>query len=107
MTDPTQGDLESWARRHARRLDPSTSHQAAVVAESMAASHAAEIHAIVERSPRPLAVEEIAARSSLESLQVTRRVSDLKNAGKLRDSGHRHVNANGRQAIMWEAVEED
>ena len=106
MTDPTQGDLESWARKHARRADPSTSHQAAAAAESMADSHAAEILSIVRRSAWPLAVEEIAARSSLESLQVTRRVSDLKNAGKLRDSGHRHVNANGRQAIMWEAVEE-
>ncbi len=96
-----QPDL--FTKTHTHRGDPETSRSAAHAAKSLVDSHKATIVGVLWQHG-PQAVEEVAAHCDLESLQVTRRMSDLKNDGRVRDSGLRHENANGRQAVRWVLV---
>ena len=97
------GQPDLFAKTHTHKGDPETSTAAAHAAQSLVDSHKSTIMDVLRRLG-PQAVEEVAGHCALESLQVTRRMSDLKNDGRVRDSGLRHRNANGRQAVRWELV---
>jgi predicted HTH transcriptional regulator len=86
----------------ARNTDPDTSKYAAESAATRAKRHKRiTLTAIIENGPSTS--EEIAAMTSLTHAQAWRRVSDLKNDGKIFDTGVRRRNHSGRMAIVWAA----
>ncbi len=90
----------------ARVTDPVTSHAAASDAKAFSRAHARVVETVLEYARgEALAVEEVARRcpatSPLTSAQVTRAMSQLKNAGKVEDSGERYKNESGSTAAKW------
>lgn len=81
---------------------------------SMAAAHSTGSKASIVRDqvmellaqvfPRALTSEEIARRLNLDYVTVQPRTSELRNAGKIRDSGVRKVGRYGKLIIAWEAA---
>lgn len=100
MTEP---DLLTWARDHAHRRDPGTSLAAAHRARGFATTHCGIIYRLL-RSNRPgLTSRQIAGALTLSYHEVARRMSDLKRAGLVVDSGERRRNPSGLQAAVWRA----
>ena len=89
-----------FTREHAHTDDIDTSHIAASRAESMAERHREMVLDCLE-DHGPLASEEIAVRIGLSSLQVMKRISDLRNDGVVIDSGERKPTRAGRPAAVW------
>jgi hypothetical protein len=94
-----------WEPR-ARVTDPVTSHAAAADAKAFSRAHARVVETVLDYARgEALAVEEVARRcpstSPLTSAQVTRAMSQLKNAGKVEESGERHRNQSGSTAAKW------
>jgi predicted Rossmann fold nucleotide-binding protein DprA/Smf involved in DNA uptake len=86
----------------ARVTDPVTSHAAAADAKAFSRAHARVVETVLDYARgEALAVEEVARRCSLTSAQVTRAMSQLKNAGKVEESGERHRNQSGSTAAKW------
>ena len=69
-----------FAHTHARRLDPVTSHAAALKARKFAASHAGRILSFL-RINGPRSAGELALHLELTVVQVDRRLPDLKAKG--------------------------
>ena len=95
---------DQFNRSHARKTDPETSHAAAESAQGIAADHCRTILHTLGWNSRPLAVEQLEALCGLTKWQISRRMSDLKKAGKIEESEERHRNQNGRSAIKWKIV---
>lgn len=95
-------DFEPLA--HARAVDPLTSHDAAERASSFASSHAAIVHAMLKKHG-PQTPHEIASRVKLDSVQITRRLADLK-ALKMAEpiEGETRMTPSGCKARVWKAV---
>jgi predicted ArsR family transcriptional regulator len=49
----------------------------------------------------PLTADEAAARLNMSILSIRPRCTELRELGKLEDSGERRLNASGRKAIVW------
>lgn len=92
--------MSKFAREHAHADDIETSHIAAARAEGLAARHRALVYATL-REHGPLASEQIASMTGLDTLQVMKRVSDLRNDGAVVDSGDRRMTRTGRAAAVW------
>ena len=86
--------------KHRHNRDPDTSHAAAEQATSFVGKHRAQVYAAIRH--RPMASEQISRETGLTYMQVQRRVSDLHNDGRIEDSGRRHRNSSGRQAVVWQ-----
>ncbi len=95
-----------FVREHTHTKDPNTSYAAARSAPSLAKQHAELILGVIIRSGEPLASHEIEQRCDLAYHQIARRMSDLRKAGRIEDSGQRYTNSNGRQAIRWQPTVE-
>jgi hypothetical protein len=91
--------MSTFARTHARADDIDTSHAAATAAKGMSGKHAAIVLAAIKGAA--MSSQQIAAATGLEYLQVVRRVSDLRNAGLIADSGRRLHTRSGRMAAVW------
>ena len=50
----------------------------------------------------PLTADEVAAKLRLSILSVRPRCTELRELGKLEDSGIRRANVSGRRAIVWQ-----
>ena len=97
-----QIDLEEFVRTHVRTTCPDTSKAAARTAARPASKHRQRIVDALERSDGPLTAEQLADRiPELDRHQVMKRISDLKNDGRVVDSGRRLKNASGRPAVAW------
>jgi hypothetical protein len=92
--------MTNFAREHAHTNDIDTSHAAAERAEGMAARHKKMVYATLKRLG-PLASEQIAGATGLNTLQVMKRVSDLRGEGVVVDSGERRPTETGRLAAVW------
>jgi hypothetical protein len=107
VIDTRQADL--FVKRNTHRDDPNTSKQAARLAFPQVKGRKAVILRVLERDG-PLAVEQLAPLVKLEgaggdSGSATGRIlSQLHKAGLVRDSGERHTNVTGREAVRWAAV---
>lgn len=100
-----QLEIDEWVRLHHHAGDPSTSRRAAERATGLAARHRALVLGWIRTSPVPIAAEEIADQTGLSTLQVMKRVSDLRNDARIAESGQEHRNRSGRMAIKWRAVQ--
>ena len=87
-----------------RRTDPDTSRAAAQQSESLAKRHARIILEVMRQAGRPLAAEQIANRTDLDSVQVTRRFAEMEREELIRRTEMRHVNRRGRPTVKWEVV---
>lgn len=92
--------MTDFTREHAREDDVDTSKAAAASIENSAQRHK-EIVLTTLKVIGPLSSEQIASVTGLEHAQTWRRVSDLKNAGLIIDSGERRKNRSGRDAAVW------
>jgi predicted transcriptional regulator len=83
--------------------DPSTSHEAARRIDELGtrSRHADVIYREIERRPLQTAPE-IAHECGLEEYQVRRRLTDLKDAGRIRGSNMRKCRIKGTNMITWE-----
>jgi predicted ArsR family transcriptional regulator len=93
-------NVSDFVNTHSHSGDIDTSRASAEMAESMAARHKAlVIGALVKLGP--LSSEQIANAVGLDTLQVMKRISDLRNDGKVVDSGDRRQTKTGRMAAVW------
>jgi predicted ArsR family transcriptional regulator len=90
----------TFTTTHHHAHDPDTSVQAARGAQDFAKQHTFII-ATVLLFYGPLTSGEIAGRCELNYLQVARRMSDLRDDGKVLDSGERRRSPGGRTACVW------
>lgn len=54
----------------------------------------------------PATADEIAERLGSNPLTISPRVSELRNEGKIRDTGQRRKNASGKGAAVWQITAE-
>lgn len=95
-------DLLDWARAHARRSDPETSHQAARQAQNLAGEHQRMILETLEYGPDH--AEGIACGSDLTVPQVQRRLKELLTANLIELTGETRINSNGRRMRVFRRV---
>jgi len=94
-------------RRLSHQRDPSTSKQAAIVhdATGVRQKHAARILSIVDEHPGRTAIEIQSIDGELTEYQVRRRLSDLKNVGKVQYGESRKCRVKGTRMVTWLASE--
>lgn len=97
-----QAELD-WTREHARRNDPSTSHEAAAsMAKGSARAQAKAIYwALATDRTGGLTAEEAGLRCGLDNVQACRRMADLAKAKMVERTGERRANGSGRTAMVW------
>jgi predicted ArsR family transcriptional regulator len=88
--------------RHQRRSDPNTS---AAAARSVRESAPVITRRLLDvlRARGPLTRTEVALAAGITEYQASKRLSDLKNADEILDSGERRVGPSGREQIVWAA----
>ena len=86
-----------------RLTDPDTSKAAAFQARDLAAAHADAILRCLLVAEKPLCADEIAARTDLSGVQVSRRLAGLRNAGHIEFDGYGR-SLSGRRARAFRAV---
>lgn len=64
----------------------------------------AVLHAVYNAGERGLTSHELAVTLGMERTTVQPRTTELRRLGKLRDSGQRRPNPNGKRAIVWAAT---
>lgn len=87
-------------RAHARTTDPDTSAAAALSVQDSSVILKARIYHVFTQNPEGLTAEEAAEKLGLPYAQVWKRVSDLKNEGRIEDAGKTRPNTSGRQAVV-------
>jgi len=90
--------------RLARSTDPDTSHQGARDVEYRAGSQKARLLEAYRLSSTPLTDEEAAGMAGLTGIGYWKRCSDLRNEGKIRDTGKRQMGTNGTPVMLCEAI---
>lgn len=86
-----------------RRSDPSTSREAAQGALNFGGAHEQVIHhALVDYGP--MTASEIAKRTDLNSVQVSRRLSAMRDKGMVDLTGETRRNAGNRPERVWGAL---
>jgi hypothetical protein len=85
-----------------------TSAQAAVAIEPVTARiQRLVLRSIRDAGPRGLTAHELALALVMERTTVQPRTSELRRLGKIKDSGQRRENPNGKKAIVWVAAGEN
>ena len=94
--------IEPEPQARARRTDPLSSHLAAAEVEDTgtASDQRAIVLQAVKDGPGRTAGE-LASRLPIDSVQTTRRLSDLCDAGKIRRGNTRECTIKGRQMLTW------
>lgn len=85
----------------ARRSDPQTSHAAAQSARKFVFDHHT---AILGALWRPMTCWDLAKLTALDHVAVARRMGELRDQGKVRDTGETAPGPNGRQCTLWEKI---
>lgn len=86
--------------RRARTDDPATSKDAARQSHSLAGEHRRQILAALDGGAE-LTAGEIAERCGLTSLQVSRRMAELRGDGEIEATGDTKPTLTGRRAQCW------
>lgn len=79
---------------------------AASVAQHLGYLQAKVYRAILAAGTAGLTTNEVADHLNIERGSIQPRTSELRAKRKIRDSGHRRPNANGKKAIVWVVVGE-
>lgn len=85
----------------ARTPDPATSHAAARSARRFVDDHHAAILGVLWRK---MNCYDIAKFTGLDHVAVARRMGELRDQGKVRDTGETAPGPNGRQCTLWERI---
>jgi len=78
-----------------------TSRAAAQHIEPSASSLRQTVLNLLSKHKKGLTSEELAAKASVSYASIQPRTSELRNGGKIADSGARRPNASGRASIVW------
>jgi len=89
-----------------RGIDTSTA-AAASLTSSLGYLQAKVLCAIVEAGSCGLTTNELAERLRIDRGSIQPRTSELRAQGRIRDSLQRRLNANGKKAIVWVAVNQE
>lgn len=79
-----------------------TSHAAAAEEQSRASTVRAQVLMCIKRNG-PMTADAVADHLGYTPFTVRPRVTELKNAGKIEDTGDRGFNASGKRAAMFKA----
>lgn len=88
---------------HARKTDPHTSHEAAARIHEFAGAHCDRILECLQRFG-PLNKDQIADHTGLSSVQVDRRLPDLRKKGLANPTGDVRPSHSGRPERVWQAA---
>lgn len=96
-------DLFSYQPQAAnfRRTDPITSKEAGRSADKFRSEHHAAILQALTEAGVPLAAEQIADRTSLDTVQTCKRFAELVRAEKIERTPEQHRNRSGRIAFRY------
>lgn len=84
----------------ARRTDPATSHAAAQSMQDASKGLRAELLAVYQTHPSGLTMEEAAALAGIPTWAASKRISELRAAGQIIDTGTTRKGASGRQQAV-------
>jgi predicted ArsR family transcriptional regulator len=88
--------------RRARPRDPETSRTSAAQSHGLAAEHRLLImHAMRDGAGRDWTAHEVAAVCGLTSVQVSRRLAELRDDGEICETGMTRPTPSGRPAQCW------
>ena len=95
-----EADLE--AKRHARRTDPESSHEAAaeLVESGRVNDQCQRVLEALQRFDRTTSAE-LAWHSGMDRFVVARRLPDLERKGLAKKGGYKHCPVGGRKAVWW------
>ncbi len=99
-----QMELSEFVSSKTHTTDPQTSKDAAGGVFNDARHHRAAILAELQMSAEPLAAEQLSNRMQLTTLQVMKRLSDLKRYGLVCRTGDTYLNRSGSRAHKWAIV---
>lgn len=96
-------DLFTYAdqRPNYRKSDPVTSRDAGRSADKFRSEHHAAILRALSDAGCALACEQIEDRTSLDYVQVGKRMKELVTLGKIERTAEKHVNRSGRSAFRY------
>jgi len=95
-----QGSFEFDPAKAARTADPETSHAAAHAAAGVAAHHQALIMRHL-RTVTDATYHEIGEAIGVDAHRVGKRMSELKRAGRIEETGTTRETPSGRQGTVW------
>lgn len=98
----TQLAIDFSPATHARRHDPSTSHEAAARVREFAAGQCLAILAVLQKYGQ-LGAEQIAGHLNIDAYAVRKRLADLEHAGKAKPLPIHRTTASGRRERIWAA----
>lgn len=81
-----------------------TSAQAATDMAPKAATLRQMALAALREAGEPLTADEVATRLCMDRLSIRPRITELKNAGRVVDSGQRGTTRAGKTAVKWRAA---
>jgi len=99
----TQACFTFRVKKHTHRQDPETAWQAALAAKDTAPDHAAQVLACLRRKGQATATELDAAMPDLDLYEIRRRLSDLKDAGRIEPTGKHGLTTKGRRELEYAA----
>lgn len=86
---------------HARTADPDTSHSGARDASRKAQTNRDLALAVLAANPRGLTDFELSDLTGIAQTSIGKRRGELRDAGRVIDSGHRRPSPSGSSAIVW------
>jgi len=89
-----------FERSHTKAGAPDTSFEAAEHAKRSAVTDRAKVYVCLQIFG-PSTCEEVADKICMPLLRVRPRMSDLRNAGIVEDSGLRRKNQTGKNVVVW------
>ena len=89
-----------------RNTDPDTSAEAAAsLGERALGARCQELYELIANFKAGLTVHDLVAITGYDRGNTARRITDLKQAGWITDSGLRRRSVTGRKSIVWTAIE--
>lgn len=97
-------DMPTGSHPMARNTDPATSHIAAAMACEFTGTHREIVLAALKKHG-PMTVDQIAARTRLNSQQTNKRLPELQRLGQaVPVEGHLRPSSSGRPERVWRAL---
>jgi len=95
-------ELFDFVKTNTHTHDLETSRDAARATEGRARKIRSVLRKALRKAGCPLSAEQLSDWTRIDSLTVSRRLSDLRRDHEIADSGERHRNRSGSPAARWE-----